>query len=376
MNGRERIIAAMERRAVDRVPVWPVVTAYLGSRVLRRPYVDVVLNPLLVYECYRAIIDRFNFDGIDICLGPPANWESQRVVIEIDGISYLADPATRRPFARLQDDDAAVPVSLDPPIKEKRDLDKIGITTADELEQMGCLEPVRAIVREVGESVFLAGCAAGQTMNSLAAWRGSEQALLDLREDPVFVIEAMERATAISIEIGKALIRAGCPGIYIGDAWASASIISPSDYERFCQPFHAKAASAFHEMGAKVHLHICGNSVPILELMADTGVDAIEPLDLMDATALADAKKRVGDRVCLKGGLSTLMLLNGSADEVYEKSLEIIRLCGPYGYILGSSDDVPRDVPFANIDAMVRAAFDAGPSRKRQCSRGKSTLAI
>lgn len=376
MTGKERIIATLERRSVDRIPVWPVVTAYVGSRVLRRPYVDFVLNPMLVYEGYRAMIDRFKFDGIDICLGPPADWESRRVVIEIDGITYLADPATRQPFARLQDDDEAVPVLLAPPIKEKRDLDKIGITTADEFERMGCLEPVRAIVREVGESVFLAGCAASQTMNSLTAWRGSEQAMIDLREDPVFVMEAMEKATAISIEIGKALIRAGCPGIYIGDAWASASIISPRDYERFCQPFHAKAASAFHEMGAKVHLHICGNSAPILELMADTGVDAIEPLDLMDTAALADAKRRVGDRVCLKGGVSTSMLLNGSADEVYEKSREIIRVCGPDGYILGSSDDIPRDAPFANIDAMVRAAFDAGSGRKQQCSRGKSTPAI
>lgn len=359
MNGKDLVIAAMERRPVERVPVWPVVTAYLGSRVLKRPYSDTVLQPTLAFEGIRAMIERFGFDGIEVPMGPPSDWERARAVVVVDGVRCLANPETRQPYARLQDDDAPVPISREPPLNNKRDLDKIGITPAHYYEDSGCLEAVRALVRDLGDRVFLAGAAAGQTMNALANWRGGEQAMLDLRDDPVFVTEAMERATAISIELGKALIDAGCHGIYTGDAWASASIISPSDYERFCQPFHAKAAAAFHALGAKVYLHICGNCMPILEAMADTGVDAIEPLDQMDQASLAEAKRLVGDRVCLKGGVSTLALLSASADEVYRLSADAIRACGPTGYILGSGDDIPRDAPFENIDAMVRAARDA-----------------
>ena len=361
MNGRERVIAAMERRPVDRTPVFPVVTTYLGSRVLERPYVDTVLDPLLQYDGLRAMIRRFGFDGVEVGFGPADGWQERQKVVEIDGQRYLAN-ASGEPSARLQHDDAAVPLRSEPFIKDKRDLDKIGVTPAEEYERCGTTRPVRELVDELGDRVFLAGCAASQTMNSLAGWRGGEQAMLDLREDPAFVLEVMERATAISIERGKALIGAGVHGIYTGDAWASASIISPRDYERFCQPFHAKAAKAFHELGAKVYLHICGNCKPILELMADTGVDAIEPLDLMSAQDLADAKRRVGDRVCFKGGVSTLLLLNGSPGEVYRASLDAVRACGPTGYILGSGDDIPRDTPFDNIDAMVRAASNLAGS--------------
>lgn len=356
MTGKDLVIAAMEHRPVDRIPVWPVMTTYLSTRVLQRPYVDTVLDPMLAFDGIRATIERFGFDGVEVSTGPPSNWRETFTVVETEGVRYLADPATRQPYARLQEDDAAMPLSHEPPVKEKRDLDKITVTPADYYEQSGCLDCVRALVRDLGDRVFLAGAAIGQTMNSLAAWRGGEQAMLDLREDPGFVTEAMEKATAISIEVGKALINAGCHGIYTGDAWASASIISPRDYERFCQPFHAKAAAAFHELGAKVYLHICGSSLPILELMADTGVDAIEPLDQMDTAILADAKRRVGDRVCLKGGVSTLALLNGTPEEVHQLSVDAIQACGPTGYILGSGDDIPRDAPFANIDAMVRAA--------------------
>jgi MtaA/CmuA family methyltransferase len=348
----------MEHRPVDRTPVFPVVTAYLGSRALGRPYLDTVLDPLLQFDGLKTMVERFGFDGVEVGVGPTAGWEEWQKVVEIDGVRYLAN-AEGRPHARLQDDDAPVALSSAPPIKEKRDLDKMAVTPAEDYERSGCLEPVRALVESIGDRVFLAGCAAGQTMNTLAGWRGGEQAMLDLREDPGFVTEVMERATAISIELGKALISAGVHGIYTGDAWASASIISPRDYEKFCQPFHAKAARAFHELGVKVYLHICGNCKPILEMMADTGVDAIEPLDMMTAQDLGDAKKRVGDRVCFKGGVSTLTLLTGTPDEVYRVSREAIEACGPTGYILGSGDDIPRDTPFANIDAMVRAAIDA-----------------
>lgn len=350
-------MAAMGRRPVDRTPVFPVVTAYLGSRALDRPYDDIVLNPLLAYEGLRAVVDRFGFDGIEAPMGPPAGWREGLQVIDGSGGRFLVHPTSGELLARLQPGDNPIPINREPPLMNKRDLDSIPVTPAEQYIEEGRLEPLRALVEDIGDSVFIAGQAAGQTMNSLAQWRGGDQAMLDLRDDPGFVLEVMERATAISIEVGRAMVAAGVHGIYIGDAWASASVISPRDYERFCQPFHTKAAEAFHRMGVRVYLHICGECAPILEMMADTGVDAIEPLDRMDAAGLASAKRRVGERVCLKGGVDTLALLTSTPDEVHRLCVEAIRAAGPVGYILGSADDIPRDTPFENIDAMVRAAL-------------------
>ena len=358
MNAKERVIAAMEMRPVGRPPVFPVVTAYLGSRVLGRPYRDMALNPLLAYDGLRAMHARFGFDGFEVGLGPARDTPPPRT-IAIDGIEYLADSTGTRPVARLEEDDMPIPLPSGPILSRKADLDKIVVTDSSHYLDAGCTDPVRDLVEDVGDGAFIAGVAAGQTMNSLVAWRGSEQALLDLNDDPIFVHEAVERATDISIEVGKALIHAGVDGIYIGDAWASASIISPAMYEEFCLPYHLKAREAFHLLGAKVYLHICGNSEPILELMAETGVDAIEPLDVDGGVNLHAVKEKVGGRVCLKGGVSTLLLLNGSPKQVYAESRRCIETLGPEGYILGSADDIPRDTPFANIEAMVRAAQES-----------------
>lgn len=350
------MIAALERRPVDRIPVFPVVTSYLGSRALGRPYRDLVIEPSLVHEGLRRLHRLFGFDGFEVGLGPSNDAETPRT-LESGGETYLLD-SDGSPVARLPHDDMPVPLSMEPPLRRKGDLDKIEVTPAVRYIERGHTESVRAMVRDLGDSAFVAGVAAGQTMNSLASWRGSEQAILDLYEDPVFVHEAMQRATEISIEIGKAHIAAGVDGIYIGDAWASASIISPAMYEEYCLACHRQAAQAFQAMGVKVYLHICGNSGPLIGLMAETGVDAIEPLDVDGGVDLRQTKRLVGDRVCLKGGVSTHLLLNGTADEVYAEARRCIDILGPEGYIMGSADDIPRDAPFANIEAMVLAAAD------------------
>ena len=341
---------------MDRVPVFPVVTSYLGSRALGRRYRDLALDPSLVHEGLRALHRRFGLDGFEIGMGPARDAEPPRTAVS-NGTLYLLG-SDGQPAARLPEDDMPVPLHTAPLLREKRDLDSIPITPAEWFVEHGCTDSVARMVTDLGESAFIAGVAAGQTMNSLAAWRGSEQAILDLYEDPLFVHEAMQRATDISIEVGKALIRAGVDGIYIGDAWASASIISPAMYEEFCLPYHHRAARTFQSLGAKVYLHICGNSAPLFRLMADTGVDAIEPLDVDGGVDLGLAKRQVGGRVCLKGGLSTHMLLNGTSDEVYREARRCMELLGPTGYILGSADDIPRDTPFCNIEAMVLAAAD------------------
>ncbi|OHB80635.1 MAG: hypothetical protein A2V98_10595 [Planctomycetes bacterium RBG_16_64_12] len=54
-------------------------------------------------------------------------------------------------------------------------------------------------------------------------------------------------------------------------------------------PYVAKVVEAVRPFGVLTYLHICGNSTQILELMADTGVDCIEPLDPLGGVDVADA---------------------------------------------------------------------------------------
>lgn len=346
----------MAGQPVDRVPVFPVTTRLLGARALGRRVGDMALEPSLVFEGYRALKRRFGFDGQEVGPGPGRDdWIP--VLEERDGVPYLLD-RNGCPYARFQEDDDPVPLDRTPLLQNKSDLDRIEVLPAEKYLALGGFDAVRALRDEVGDDLYLAGVAAGQTMNSLAHWRGGDQAMYDLIDDPAFVDEVMDRATNLSIEAGRALIAAGVDGIYIGDAWSSASIISPKQFERFCQARYARTVEAFHALGAQVYLHICGNSSPLLAMIADTGVDALEPLDPLGGVRVDDVARRIGDRVTLKGGVNTLTLLNGSPADVRRETLEVLNAAHDRcrGMILGSGDDIPRDTPFENIDALVETA--------------------
>jgi len=356
MTPRQLLHAAMSGQPVDRVPIFPVTTRYLGGRALGRKIGEFEFDFSLVYQGMRAMWRRFGFDGLECGFGAPRNAKPPKLEMR-DGVPYLID-ANGEPFAEFQEDDDPVPLHREPLLKQKSDLDNITIPLAEEYEKAGQLEPIRQLRVEVGDNLFIAGTPASQTMNSLADWRGSEQAIYDLVDDPEFVDELMDRATDRSIEAGKAYLAAGVDALYIGDAWSSASIISPRQFERFCLPRYARTAEAFHALGAKVYLHICGNVMPHLELIAETGVDCLEPLDPLGGTDVAAVVRRIGDRVSLKGGVNTLTLLTGSPDEVRAETRKVLDAAWGHcrGFILGSGDDIPRDTPFANLDAMIETA--------------------
>ena len=74
-------------------------------------------------------------------------------------------------------------------------------------------------------------------------------ALVLFHDDPALACALIDKAVTLSIEKGKAFIKVGVDCIYIGDSYASGSVISPSIYRRFCAPAYAEVAQEFHNRG-------------------------------------------------------------------------------------------------------------------------------
>jgi uroporphyrinogen decarboxylase len=361
LSSKERVLLAMERKQPDRVPVYPVFTEYHGARIAGVKYSEVSLNPKLRNELILRIGLQYEFDGVTLSYDPTQDWNKNLLIIEKDNDRYFQDKLTGKLISRIPLDDMPVLLDTIPIIQKESDLDKLRIPKSREYWDNGQMDSVKEAVQKHGDKLFIAGHCAAQSMNYLAAVRGSDQAMFDLYDNPSFARQVMNIGTEISIELGKAYIEAGVHGIYIGDAWASCSIISPEQYQEFCFPLHKRVTEIFHGYGVKVYLHICGNSSPILEYMAATGVDAIEPLDPLGRVNIADAKKRVGNKVCLMGGVNTLTLLNGTPGQVLEEARRCIEQgAANGGYMLGSGDDIPQAAPRENVEAMVRAAQTFG----------------
>jgi MtaA/CmuA family methyltransferase len=176
-------------------------------------------------------------------------------------------------------------------------------------------------------------------------------------DSPVLSGEIMDRGLENSIEHAEALVEAGVDCLYIGDPSSSASLISPDHFREFCLPRFKTFCDKLHRHeDLLIYIHICGNSEPLLEMMEDTGVDCVEPLDPLGGVDIADAKQRIGHRVCLMGGLDTVVLLNETPEKVYEEAFNCCEKGGKTGYILAAGDMVPDFTPPENVKAMVRAS--------------------
>jgi uroporphyrinogen-III decarboxylase len=208
---------------------------------------------------------------------------------------------------------------------------------------------------------FLFGFACDQSANALDVYLGTENAMLATLSDPGLCRAIMERRGEAVREEILALKAMGADGIYTGDACASCSFFSPQTYRELFFEYQKRSIDFVHSLNMRALLHICGKVSPILEWMAETGADVIESLDAPSAGGdidLREAKRRVGHRVCLKGNIDAVHVIEPlSPDEIYSACVQAMLDAGPEGYIL-STEQITRDTPAEHVLAMVQARDD------------------
>ncbi len=124
----------------------------------------------------------------------------------------------------------------------------------------------------------------------------------------------------------------------------------------FVAPYDAPLIEAAHEAGVRVVYHTCGGMMPILESIAAMKPDAMEtftPPAMHGDTDLAEAKRRIGDRVCMIGGFDQVHdLTDCSPEQTRSRVRSCFEAAGAGGgYILAPSDH------FFDADVSLITAF-------------------
>ena len=142
--------------------------------------------------------------------------------------------------------------------------------------------------------------------------RGVSRFFMDLIDDPVWVGELMDICVETGIEFARAQVEAGADTIGIGDAVASQ--VGPEFYESMIQPREKKLVTAIRDMGAKVRLHICGDTTSLLPGIAGLGIDIMDVDHMVD---MATVRKALGHKVCLAGNIDPANgVLNGTPAQI------------------------------------------------------------
>ena len=172
---------------------------------------------------------------------------------------------------------------------------------------------------------------------------GQENMILSAMLDPEWTHSFLEILLERKTIFTKSLLGAKYDILELGGGDASTTVISPDIFNDFVAPYDAQIISAAHEAGQKIVYHTCGGMMPILEDIVSMNPDAMEtftPFDMGGDTDLVEAKRRIGDKVCMIGGFDQFHFFTGCTEEETRKE---VRRCfqaagGNGGFILSPSD--------------------------------------
>jgi hypothetical protein len=252
-------------------------------------------------------------------------------------------------------------------IKDKQDIDIIGAyATAPKCD----VELVNREAEAFGERGLIRGHICGfeiygqpGTWQDAACLVGIEDLILATFDDPEWVHELLDILYRRKEIYVRSLEGARYDLLELGGGDASTTVISPKIFREFVAPYDAKLIKLAHGAGQRIVYHTCGGMMPILEDIAAMEPDAMEtftPPDMGADVRLAEAKQRIGDKVCMIGGFDQF---HNFVDCSEEETRAAVRRCfddagAGGGYILSPSDH------FFDADPNLVAAF---ADEARQC---------
>jgi len=232
-------------------------------------------------------------------------------------------------------------------IKRPADIDVVARNTPVPLCDGGA---VRAATTEFGDRGIVRGAVPGFAVyGQPGCWQdaavlvGIQELIFAAHDDPGWVTALLGVLRDRKLAFLRSSAGAPFDLIELGGGDASSTVISPALFDRFVAPFDAPLVAAAHDAGQRIVYHTCGGMMPLLERIAEMGVDAMEtftPKDMGGDTRLAEAKARIGGRACMIGGFDQYHCFTGCAPEDTRRAVRAaFEAAGAGGgFILAPSD--------------------------------------
>ncbi len=152
----------------------------------------------------------------------------------------------------------------------------------------------------------------------------------------------------------------------------SGPFYNPEQMKRFVLPYLDEWAGKCKASGLYTILHSDGQLTKYLGAIADTAVDALQAVDPVAGMNMKEARRIVGDRLCLCGNVDCGLLVRGTPEQVYESTRRLLTDSKNDGaFVLGASNAVQPDVPIRNYSAMIEAWKKFGQYRRPVRSKKK-----
>ncbi len=358
MNGRERILIALERGQPDIVPLWEMGFNEPSIIGIARYFVeaDDLPEPKLVMDMTDE--ERFKL------LGGLITFVRE---LDLEGVTATSlAPRERLDHDHIRDALGVVyhlsqvgePYPVDGPIRDAADFKAFHMRPPEEADFL-MLDVLRSTFPERSIAYHMPG-----TFKLSWTLRGAmEKLLMDYILNPDLAHDLARMVTDYCFRLIEMAFAKGADFITLeGDlAYNPGSLMSPAHYDEFIGPYHQEICEYVHRGGGKIVKHSDGRLTPLFPALIKAGFDGIHPIQpqCMD---IGETKREFGDQVCLLGNIDcSFLLVFGTPDEVRESVKETIARAAPGGgYIISSSNSIHPGCRPENYLAMVKAARKYG----------------
>ncbi len=185
---------------------------------------------------------------------------------------------------------------------------------------------------------------------------GLEQMIFAEVDQPDFLAEMLACIAGWNQSRMQVVLDAGID-LYIRRAWyENCDFWSPRSWKKFIYPTLKNEADLAHQANAKFGYIITSNCMPLLESIAEAGVDVIIGVDPRGYD-LARAGQILADKTCLWGGINGhLTVEQGDPGEVRQEVRRAFEILAPQGgFILSPVDNVREasERALENVSALI-----------------------
>lgn len=337
MTSLQRVQAVLAGEMPDRLPVIP--QGFLFSmRTAGYDIGQVNRSPAKMAQAHRISQEKYGYDGC---------------VVDVDDAT-LAEACGAKVIFR--ENDVATVDEHCPALGDLREIDDLKLPDPMKDGRI-ChwLETVQRLKEEIGDRVFIMGRADQGPFSLLSLLRGPQEFMMDLlEEEPEVIHHALQWATEAHVRFARAQLQAGAHATSMGDAYASADLISPKMYRSFAYPYEKQVVEKVRDLGLPYSIHICGDASNIVADMGSTGAQILE-IDWK--TDMGLARNSVPDSVVLMGNIdpSDPMCL-GTPETVKAQIQAMIQKTQGRGLIISSGCALGANTRPENMAAMVESA--------------------
>ncbi|MFQ6126649.1 MAG: MtaA/CmuA family methyltransferase [Candidatus Heimdallarchaeota archaeon] len=332
MTPRKRVLKLLNRQEIDRVPCFSGMGNVLMDAMnhLGLKFEEAQKEPQQMATLAASTYKLTNFE----CAVVPfdVTFEAEALGCEINFHEMSSEeilyPTVKQPI-----------LEIGQPIEPPEDLLERGRIPL-------ILEAIQLIQKDVGKEIAIGSYVLGPY--TLAGVLTDLDQLLKLSyKNPTKVKIVLESLVDVIAIIAQAFKKAGVDYITVREMGATTDLISPRLFKTVVLPY---LQALLNQITTPKVLHICGKTTPILELMEETGVEAISIGQKNDITQSREKLKR---NTLLFGNIDGFgVLTKGSPGEIKKIVREVIK--SGVDAIWPACDIWPT-APLENIKALVEA---------------------